>query len=221
MAQASRTSSGSAGLSDDPIENISTWLQLNMRPIAIGAAVVLIGAGAVYGYRVMDENKREQANKELYEATGPMQAGKLPEAEAALEKVSKQFAGTSSGSQAALLLAQVMFDQKKYAEGITKLEAFKASAGADFSASVEALEAAGYEAQGKFDLAAEHYGKAAAAAKFPLDRASNQANQARSLTSAGKNAEAKKIWEELAKDESLPFAQEAQVRLGEIAGAGK
>ena len=63
--------------------------------------------------------------------------------------------------------------------------------------------------------------KAASAARYPMDKGAHQAAQARNLTSAGKLAEARKLWEELAKNEELPFAQEAQVRLGELAGAGK
>jgi hypothetical protein len=37
---------------------------------------------------------------------------------------------------------------------------------------------------------------------------------------AGKDAEAKKIWEELAKLDGEPIQQEANVRLGEIAAKG-
>jgi hypothetical protein len=37
---------------------------------------------------------------------------------------------------------------------------------------------------------------------------------------AGKNTEARKIWEELAKSDG-PSSQEANVRLGELDGAGK
>lgn len=221
MAQAPRSSASSAGLSDDPLENASAWLQLNMKPILVAVAIVVVGSAAVYGYRVMDQNKQTEANAELYKATGPLTEGKLPEAQAALEKVVKKYGGTTSGAQASMLLAQVLYDQKKFAEGITSLEAAKGSAGSDFGASVEALEAIGYEAQGKFDQAAEHYAKAAAAARFPADKAANQANQARSLTSAGKLADARKVWEELAKLDNMAYSQEAQVRLGELAGAGK
>ena len=44
--------------------------------------------------------------------------------------------------------------------------------------------------------------------------------QARSLMAAGKNADAKKIWEELSKLEGEPVQQEATVRLGELAAKG-
>jgi predicted negative regulator of RcsB-dependent stress response len=169
----------------------------------------------------MDASKRADASNALYKATAPLQEGKLPETAIELEKVVKRFGGTPSGSQAAMMLGQVYFDQQKYAEGIAALEKSKGAAGSTFEASIEALIAVGYEAQGKFEVAAEHYGRAAAAAKFPLDKGANQANQARNLTLAGKTLESRKIWEELTKNEDLPYAQEAQVRLGELLGAGK
>lgn len=221
MAQATRSSTGPVGLSDDPIENVSAWFQVNQKPILAGIGIVAISAAAIFGYRWMDANKRTEANNELYRATAPLSEGRLPEAQTALEKVVKRFGGTASGTQAALLLAQVMFEQKKYAEGISALEQAKGSAGSAYATSIEALVAVGYESQGKYDLAAEHYGKAAAAAKFPVDRGANQAQQARTLTLAGKTAEARKLWEDLVKQEDLPFAQEAQVRLGELTGSGK
>ena len=54
----------------------------------------------------------------------------------------------------------------------------------------------------------------------PLEYYLNYTVKSRSLMAAGKNAEARKIWEDLAKSDS-PSAQEANVRLGELAGAGK
>jgi predicted negative regulator of RcsB-dependent stress response len=219
MSKASRSSS--AGLSDDPIENLSDWFQVNQKPVLALVGIIAISAAAIFGYRWMDANKRSDASDALYRATAPLQQGKLPEAQVELEKVVKRFGGTPSGAQAVMMLGQVYYDQQKYPEGIAALEKAKGSAGSAFAASIEALIAVGYESQGKFELAAEHFGKAAAAAKFPLDQGANKANQARNLTIAGKTAEARTIWEELAKDEDLPFAQEAQVRLGELAGAGK
>jgi predicted negative regulator of RcsB-dependent stress response len=206
---------------DDPIENLVMWVQANQKSVATGVAVVALSVAAVYGYRWMDHNKRVAANNELYKATAPMMEGQLPAAQTALENVVRRYGGTTSGAQAALLLGQVMFDQQKFADGIAVLEKAKGSAGSDFAASFEAMMASGYEAEGKFDVAAEHYAKAASAAKFPLDKAANQANQARSLVAAGKLAEARPLWEELAKQEEFPYAQEAQVRLGELIGAGK
>ncbi len=221
MSQASRSSVSSAGLSDDPIENVTAWFQFNQKLILVVLGVVAVSAAAILGYRWMDANKRQDASNALYRATAPLQAGRLPEAQTELEKVVRRFGGTPSGSQAAMLLSQAYFDQKKYPEGIAVLEKAMASASNAFEASFEALIAVGFESQGKYEVAAEHYGKAAAVSKFPIDKGANHANQARNLTAAGKVVEARKIWEELAKNEELPFAQEAQVRLGELVGMNK
>src|SRR6187402_2390904 len=148
MAQVTRSST-SVGLSDDPIENASAWLQVNQKPIMVGIGILAISAAAIFGYRWMDANKRTEANNELYRATAPLSEGKLPEAQTALERVVKRFGGTSSGNQASLLLAQVLYEQKKFAEGITSLEKAKGSAGSEFAPAIEAMMAVGFESQGK------------------------------------------------------------------------
>lgn len=221
MAQAPRTTVSTADLSDDPIENISSWFQANQKPIIYGISAIAVAAVAIFLYRSNDASTREKASRALYEAQAPLSQGKLPEAAGALEKVANRYGSTTAGQQATLLLAHVLFDQKKYDAGIAALQKGQGSASADFAASFEGTIAAGYEAQSKFVEAAEHFGKAAALAKFPMEKGTFLSSQARSLMSGNKPAEARKIWEELAKDESLPFAQEAQVRLGEIVGSSK
>lgn len=221
MAQATRPAVATSELSDDPIENVSSWLSKNQKPLIYGVAAVAIAAAAIFLYRSNDESTREKASKALYEAQAPMAEGKLPEASGALEKVATRYSGTAAGAQAAIMLAHVLFDMKKYDAGIAAVQKAQGSAGADFAAPLEGTLAAGYEAQGKFADAAVHYGKAASVAKFALEKGQFLSSQARSLGLAGKPADARKIWEELSKDESLPFAQEAQVRLGELAGIAK
>jgi len=85
--------------------------------------------------------------------------------------------------------------------------------------SFEQMIAMGYEGQGKHDLAAEHFGNAAAATRFPADKALYQASQAHALIAAGKLDASKAIWQQLADGTDPRFSQEAQIRLGEIAGA--
>jgi tetratricopeptide (TPR) repeat protein len=118
-------------------------------------------------------------------------------------------------------LAQVLYDQKKYDAGIAALAKAQSGASADFSAAMEGTIAVGYEAQGKFGEAADHYGKAAGLAKFSVDKGQYQSAQARAFMAGGKAAEAGKLWTELSKEDNLSFSQEAQVRLGEIAGLKK
>ena len=220
MAQSSRSTTSSANLSDDPMEKLGYWFQSNSRPIGMVAGGAALAAAAIFGYRAISASQAAKASTALYAAQAPMAEGKLDEAAKAFEKVSANYGSTAAGQQAALLLAQMQFEQKKYAEGIAGLEKAAGGATTDFKASMESLIATGYELQGKMGDAADHYGKAAAAAKFENDKLSYKASQARSLMAAGKNAEAKALWEELAKSESQT-SQEANVRLGELAGAGK
>ncbi len=221
MAQAPRTTVSTSDLSDDPIEKATAWVQVNQKSLLYGAVALVVAVSAILIYRSNDASTREKASRALSEAQAPMSEGKLPEAEAALQKVSTRYASTAAGQQATILLAHVLFEQQKFDEGIVALQKAQGASNADFAPSLESTIAAGYEAQGKFVEAAEHYGKAAGLAKLASDKGQMHSSQARSLMLAGKPEEAKKIWEELAKDESLPFAQEAQVRIGEIVGAAK
>ncbi len=220
MAQSSRSASSSSSLSDNPMEKLGDWFQLNSRPIGMAVGGIAVAALAIFGYRSYSTGQNVKASTALYAAQAPLAQGKLDEATKALGKVARSYSGTAAGQQAALLLTQTLFEQKKYAEGIASLEKSVGGASADFKASMESMVAVGYELQGKFADAATHFAKASAAAKFDNDKNNYKASEARSLMAAGKNAEAKKIWEELAKSNS-PSAQEANVRLGELAGAVK
>ncbi|MBL0939730.1 MAG: tetratricopeptide repeat protein [Gemmatimonadaceae bacterium] len=218
MAQAPRTAGSSASLSDDPIESFTNWLQMNSKPIAMVLGGAAIAAAAIFVYRSTTASTREKASAALYTAQQPFVEGKFTEAESALSKVVDRFGSTASGQQAVLMLAQVQYEQKKYDDGIKGLEKALGSASADFKPSINAMIASGYELKGDFAKAAEAYGKAADATSFPTEKQTFQASQARSLMAAGKGAEAKTIWEALAQLEGSQAQQEAQVRLGELAG---
>ena len=221
MAQATRTSANTARLSDDPLENAADWFNMNRKPILTVLAVIAAVAVIIVGYRWWDESKREDASAALYQAQTPLAQGNFKDAEPALERVVNKYGGTAAGQQAALVLAQVRYENGKHAEGIKGLEDALGSANDDFKPAFEQMIAMGYEAQGKREEAAAHYGKAAELAKFDAEKAQYQASQARHLMAAGKSAEAKAIWEQLSQREDLPVYQEARVRLGEIQGAAK
>lgn len=218
MAQAPRSSS-MAGLSDDPLENFTLWLQANSKPLMLGLGGAALIAVGIFGYRYLSADKQEKASAALYRARVPLMQGKLPEAQAALQQVANQYSGTRSGEQASLLLAQALYDLKQYQGAITMLEKNRGSASADTRASFDAMIASGYEGLGQLDKAAEYYGRAATAAVSTQEKQQHKTSQARSLMLAGKMDDAKKIFLELAEDTNSQYAQEARVRLGEIAGA--
>jgi predicted negative regulator of RcsB-dependent stress response len=219
MAQATRTNAGTTGMSDDPVENVSEWFQLNSKPILIGLAVAVVLGAGIIGYRYMSAAKVTEASAALYSAQGPMLEGKLPEAQTALTRVSTRYSGTAAGEQATLLLAQVLYDLKQYQNGVTTLEKAVGGVSRENRASFRTMIATGYEAMGKLEEAAKSYGQAAEDAPFKAEKGQYRASQARSLMLAGKLDDAKKIWQELSVEDNTAYGQEARIRLGEIAGA--
>lgn len=217
MAQATRSAPSSASGSNDPIESLTTWLQLNSKPILYGVGGLAAAAIAIVAYRSTTQASREKASVALAAASAPFAEGKYTEAQSALEKVTSRYGSTASGQQAVLMLAQVLYEQKKYDDGIKVLEKAAGSGPADFRAGAHAMVAAGHEMKGEMDKAAAQYAKAADAASFPSDKRGYQASQARSLMAAGKAEDARKLWETLAAFDGETVQQEANVRLGELA----
>lgn len=199
---------------EDHTESIFGWVQEHSRQLLIGAVAIAALAG---GFALYDRNKASEAlraEQALSTAERSVYSGNLPLAQSDLRKVVDKFDGTPAAERARLLMAQVLYDQGKFDDGIKQLTGLTDSDA--MGASAEGLIATGYEAQGKFKEAAEHYGKAATAATFETDRQNFKASQARALTSAGDSAGARKLWTELAEDPTGPVAGEARVRLGEL-----
>jgi hypothetical protein len=224
MAKTSRPVPASPSLqlkSDDPIENVSLWLQANGKMLAIAGAVVLAAGLGIYGLRASEAKKQANASTALYAAQGPMYEGKLEEARTALEEVATRYKGTSSGEQAVLLVAQTLFDEGKFDEGVQRLESARSGASKAFAASMDAMIAAGYEGKADFVKAAEAYAAAAKSAGSEVERDAFTLAQARQLMLAGKAAEATAVFEQLRAKEGSPYAQEAAIRLGELRAASR
>lgn len=201
------------------------WIQANTRAVSIGAAVVVIGALGIWFYGRSGEIKRANAERGLNQAKQSMAAGNPALALNDLQRVAARYKGTPAGAQAAMLLAQMQFDQGKFAEGLQALEPYQTSSAAGPSlASIWSLTGDGLLASGQAAEAGAAYRKAADATKFPGERSVYQAKEARSLMAAGKNAEAKALWERLATDQdAIIIRNEAKMRLGELSAqaAGK
>jgi predicted negative regulator of RcsB-dependent stress response len=178
--------------------------------------IVLAAAGGGFWMWKRSAEVREGRAGEAYQAAeGAFASGNMPLAQAELEKVTGRYAGTASGTQAAMLLAQVHFGQGKYAEGMQVLEAASSKAPTPLKAGIQALMAAGFEGTAKPAEAAAAYGKAADLSQFDIDRDMYRMEQARILAASGDAAGAGKIYLEIGQREDSPFAGEAKVRLGE------
>ncbi|HYN20314.1 MAG TPA: tetratricopeptide repeat protein [Thermoanaerobaculia bacterium] len=200
--------------SDD--DSVGDWLLLHKRKVSWGVLALAAILAGFWFYQRSQAIKSQRAESAYFQARQSAAAGNLPLAVSDLQKVVARYEGTPAGTQAALSLAQALYDQKKFKEGIATLKKVEANAPGEFRPSIHVLEAAGYEELKDFVAAAEQYKLAAKATQFPGDKAKYQAAAARDYMAAGKTEEAKGIWIELAKDESIPEAAEARVRLGEL-----
>jgi tetratricopeptide (TPR) repeat protein len=197
-------------------ESFTEWLMIHKREVSwaiIALAIVVVG---YWYYERSEALKAQRAETAYFQARQSAAVGNLPLAVSDLQKVATRYEGTRAGAQASMTLAQALFQQQKFKEGIAALKKAEAKAPADFGPSIRVLEAAGYEELKDFVAAAEQYKAAAKETKFPADKAQYQAYAARDYMAAGKTEEAKAIWTELAKDETGPMAAEAKVRLGEL-----
>lgn len=197
-------------------DSISDWALLHRRELTWALIAVAALLGGLWFYNRSQSIKAQRAESAYFQARQSAAAGNLQLAVSDLRKVVARYEGTRSGTQAALMLAQTLFDQKQFKEGLEVLKKGEASASDDFRPSIHVLEAAGYEELKDYVAAAEQYKLAAQATEFPVDKAKYQAAAARNYMAAGKADEAKALWTELAKDEGQPEAAEARVRLGEL-----
>lgn len=197
-------------------ESVGDWMLVHKRELLWALLALAVIVAGFWFYGRSQSIKSQRAESAYFQARQSAAAGNLPLAVSDLKKVVARYEGTRAGTQAALSLAQTLFEQKKFKEGIEVLKKVEAKAPGDSRASIHVLEAAGYEELKDFTAAAEQYKLAAMATEFPVDKAKYQAGAARDYMAAGKTDQAKAIWTELAKDESSPEAAEARVRLGEI-----
>ena len=197
-------------------ESIAEWLKDHSREltwILIGVAVVV---GGFWFYERSQSIKAQRAETAYFQARQAVEAGNLPLGVSDLQKVVTRYGGTTAGSQAALTLAQALYDQGKFKEGVDALKKAEGNVPSEFRASVHVLEAAGYESMKDFANAAEQYKQASNVTPFAADKAEYQASAARDYQSAGNPKAAIAIWQDLAKSENPAVAGEARVRLGEL-----
>lgn len=197
-------------------DSVMDRLRIYSKPLAGVVGLALVAGAGYWIYQNDRANKARLAETEYYRAESAAASGNVALAASDLQKVVQRYPGTTASVQASMLIARIRYEEKKHAEGIAELERARASAPDHLLPGIHALLAAGHEDQGKHDLAAAEYRKAAEATPYEGDRSKYLADAARALMAAGKNAEALAIWKQLAEDEGSAAAGEARVRLGEL-----
>ncbi len=206
-----------SAVSELDAETIAETFQKYQKPI-IGAVIVLAAAGGGFWmWRSSAQIRETRAGQAYQVAEGAFASGNMPAAKVELEKITGRYAGTAAGTQASMLLAQLLFDEGKFDDGLKVLQAAAGKAPESLVAGLQGLIAAGYEGAGKAAEAAAAYEAAASRAQFAVDRDQYRMERARVLVGSGDAATAKAIYEEIGGRDDSPFAGEAKVRLGEIA----
>lgn len=193
------------------------WLSSNRQWVTIAAAVVVVGGGGWWVYNQSRITKEVNASKALFLAKQSLAAQNPALAKSDLEKLVARYSGTGAGSEGAMLLAQLNYDQAKYQEGITVLENATKSAPQPMESEIRSLLGDGYLSLMNPKAAAKEYEKAADLTDRDLERANQKARAARAYTAAGDSAKSRQIWAELVSSGKNPsVAAEAKVRLGEL-----
>ncbi len=203
---------------ESKLDSMMSWLHINSKQALMIVGGLALVIGGWWFYSRSQTLKVQKAEKAYYQALQSIGSGNTPLAISDLKKLAVRYDGTRPAIQASLALAQLLYDQGKYPEGLAELN--KVDEGdarkALMASALHRLKAAGLEQQTKFSEAAVEYGKAADAAAFPADKSLYRGDQARALMDGGKRAEAIAIWTELAQDDQSAVASEAKVRLGEL-----
>jgi predicted negative regulator of RcsB-dependent stress response len=213
MATSSPVSGGPSEWEPDAIKD---WIVGHARPLVIGAGVVVGIVLVVYFWRQSVELKAQRAEAAFATAQSAFYSGNAALAKSDLEKAVTRYKGTPGGTEAAMLLAQILYGESKYDDGIQHLTTALAGAPEFLAPAVEEMIAAGYADSKRYPEAVRHLTSAADRARFKADKHIYQAEAARILTAAGQPQEARKIWLALASETESPVMTEAKVRLGEL-----
>jgi predicted negative regulator of RcsB-dependent stress response len=197
------------------VDNAAEWMRVHGKRIGLLAVGAIVIGGGLWFYRYNKAQNEVLAERQYLLAEQSLLAGNLPLAQSDLSKVVTRFEGTRAADQARLSLAQALYGQRKYAEGLKALEPVAGQAG-PVGAAAEALRGAGYEEMGKTADAAARYRAASEAADLANDKTIYLADAARAYGAAGQRDSAVAIWTRLSEDLRSTAAAEARVRLGEL-----
>lgn len=199
---------------DDSAESAIDWVKAHARQVGVGAIALAALAGVLWIVRNQNEGNETAASRQLVSAQRSVGAGNLPLASADLRKLADRYGSTRAGTEAKVLLAQVLLQQNKAPDALKLLD--EIGTGGTTAASVHGLKAAALEQTGKPAEAAEEYLKAAAANPLKGEAESLKADAARAYVAAGRKADALKIWQEMAANPASVLYNEAMLRVGEL-----
>lgn len=199
------------------------WFHVNSRWVAVGGVAVAI-AGLVAWYVPHQRAlASENAGRMLMAAKQSLNSGNQQLAESDLRKVAERYAGSPAGAEAGMLIAQLLLERGDAAGAVTGLTqlAEKTKSGPS-AAAVRGLLADALSQANKPAEAAAEYERAAALTTMANEKAFLMSKAGYAFMTAGKRAEATRVFQALAEQQdAIGLADEAKVRLGELAAAPK
>ncbi|CAN5630482.1 hypothetical protein BH23GEM1_BH23GEM1_08480 [soil metagenome] len=189
---------------------------LHKQRVILGVVAIAILFAGAWFYRRSNQIKATRAESAYFQARQAMASGNAALALSDLSNVATRYEGTAGAAQASLAMAQILYDQDKYREGLAGLEKAARSRPGELAPSIHVMAAVGHEGLRQFDQAAAEYLRAAELTRFPNDAASFKASAARAFMAGGKPDAAREIWGELAAEPEGSMVSEARVRLGEL-----
>lgn len=200
----------------DRSETAAEWFVLHKQRVIIGVVAIAILFGGAWFYRRSTQIKAARAESAYFQARQTLASGNAPLALTELRNVSVRYEGTPGAAQAALTMAQILYDQGDFRAGIAELDKAARSRPEELAPSIHVMRGVGYEGLKQFDKAASEYEAAAEVTRFPKDASAFRAAAARALMAGGKPDAARTIWAELAAEPEGSMVSEARVRLGEL-----
>ena len=215
------TDTGSLPTREPKATSFMDWFHVNTRWVVIGAVVVALAAFVAWYVPHQRALASQNADKMLLEAKRSMNSGNAQLAESDLKKVADRYAGTPSGIEAGLLVGQLHLQRDEAPAAVTYLQSLVTKAGSGPEAApAHALLGDALAQAAKPAEAAAEYERAGALASGPNEKAMYLSKAGYAYMTAGRPADARKLFEGLAAQQDAPaLAAEAKVRLGEIEAA--
>src|SRR5438132_3388125 len=106
----------------DRAQTFIDWTKLNSRALSIAGTIVVLAAIVFWFYSRSRALQVANAERALANAQQSVASGNMALAQTDLQKVFSRYDNTSAGVQAAMLLAQLDYNQGKYQDGISVLQ---------------------------------------------------------------------------------------------------
>src|SRR5207253_7895133 len=145
MAAKDRSVASTRRIDDE--DSLGDWIALNKNSLSWAVLAVAVIAGGLWFYRRSQELREQRADTAYYQARREAATGNLQLAGTDFKKTADRYSGTRAGTEARIYLAEMLFDQRKFKEGISELKAAEGSTSSkdDLAASIHLLQANGYE----------------------------------------------------------------------------